>query len=393
MPMEEFDNKQKTKRHLSKKIVLSLSIIFLGMIVIGVGAYMAVSFYQSRNGTFTGYEVVNSIENPGGAAASYNTYGDMLLKYTRDGATTYNSEAKLEWNGSYEMIDPISDVCGKYVAVADRNGRLVHIFGEKGPVGSITTEYPILQVQVANQGVTAVMMEQDNVVYINLYKSNGTLIAPIEKPIEVAGFPLSMALSNDGKKVAFSFLDVTTGTAKTNIACYNFGPVGQNEENNFVGGFIYEGVIAKVDFITNNTVCFYRQNGFTVYHFEEKLSENPVEDLTFESQIRSIFSSNSMIGVVLDSDEDKSKYELQLYDLKGKQILKKGINYDYSGITMNGSDVVLYNYSSCMIVSSKGKIRFQSSFDCNVQQVSETTKGRIVLVSDDAIQVIQLKGG
>lgn len=390
--MEDIEIKPRKGKRLGKRFLIAISIIVVAVCILVSAAYFAIRYYQNKYGTYTDYEIVKSVENTGGASAKYQAFNDWVLKYTRDGATVVNQDGEYIWNGSYEMIDPMVDTCGKYVVVANRNNKLVHIFDENGPVNNFEVEYPILQVQVANQGVIAVMMEQDNVVYINLYKADGLVRANLIKPIQVAGFPLSMALSNDGQRLIYSSLDATTGKVRTNVACYNFGGVGQNEENYFVGGFIYDSIIAKVDFITNDIACFYRQDGFTVYRFEQKLSKNPIEDITFENKIQSVFSTSSYIGVITEASDDKYKYEICLYNLKGQQMLSKGINYEYSGVSASNTNVILYDYSSCMVISTSGKIRFEKKLDCNVLGIFDAGKGRLYLVQDNSLDLIQLKG-
>lgn len=380
------------KKHPFGKIMLRLLIILIFLCAIGAAAYFAYTLYRDSYGTFSSYEVLEEIERSDGTSAQYMEYKGLLLKYSRDGATAMDESGKFLWNGSYEMKDPIVDTCGDYVAVADRGSKLVHIFNASGAVNNITVDYPILQVQVANQGVVAVMMEEDNHIYIYLYKSNGDIIWYADKPISLYGSPLSMALSNNGQKMVVASLDFTTGTVQTNTAWYNFGEVGMNETNNLVGGLSFEGIVAKVDFITNNIVAIYKDGGFLLYNMEQKLDETPIVETEFETTIQSIFSSSSYVGFVLDTAEDEYKYSVVVYDTAGNKVLEKGINFDYSGISMNGSDIVFYNYGECMILNVKGKIRFQCQFEQSIDAIFGASTNKYYLVTNSSIEVIRLKG-
>lgn len=390
--MTTLDMDEKRKRPIRKKVLIRLLLVLLSVCVVGVAAFSIYSFYKSRYGTYDHYDVITTVEKGGGTSVDFKSYNGLLLKYSRDGATAMSESGEFLWNGSYEMKDPIVDTCGDYVAIADRGSKLVHIFNGSGPVNNITVDFPILQVQVANQGMVAVMMEAENVAYINIYRPKGTVNQQIIKPIELAGFPLSMALSNDGSRLVFSFLDVTSGTVKTNIACHNFDEVGQNEENNFVGGFIYEGVIAKVDFINNEIVCFYNEDGFTLYRFDERLAQTSIADVQFEEQVNSIFSTSQYVGFVLDSSEENSKYKVLIYDVKGSKVLEEDFNFDYSGIHMNGSEIVFYNYSECKVMNVKGNIRFQYQFEEGIDAMFVASSNKYYVVHSNEIEVICLKG-
>lgn len=388
----DFNQEKEVKRPVSKKLK-KIGIILLFLCAIGIVVYLIYSIYRNSFGTFGGYQVLSTIEKGNGSSTKYTSYNNLLLKYSRDGATAINEKGEYLWNGSYEMKDPVVDTRGNYVAVGDRGSKLVHIFNENGAVNSITVDYPIIDVQVANQGVVAVMMEEENTVYITLYKPNGVVFGDIKKAIIKTGFPLSMALSNDGSKVVVCFLDVTSGSVKTNIACYSFDDVGKNETDNFVGGSIFENeVVAKVDFITNNIVCFYKDKGFTLYSMEKKLGESPIIEVAFDTPIQSIFSSSSYVGFVLDTAEEEYKYQVVVYDLKGNKVLEKGLNFDYSDVNMNGSEIVFYNYSECLVMNINGRVRFQYKFEESIDAIYGASKNKFYLVHGNSIEVIQLKG-
>ena len=238
------------------------------------------------------------------------------------------------------------------------------------------------------------MMEESNSVYISIYASNGSEKWAYKKELSSTGFPLSMTLSNDGKKLVLSYLETVSGTLTTNIACYNMDETGRNENQNFVGGSIYEGeVVPKVDFLANNVVCFYKDTGFVLYKMNRKLGKEPIKEVTFETPIRSVFSSSSYVGVITESGDDKEKYIVTVYDLAGKKVLEKGINYDYISVSMKDTEILFYDYSGCMILNTKGKVRFQTDFNENIVAMCGATKNKYYVVYGDRIDLIQLKGG
>ena len=77
------------------------------------------------------------------------------------------------WNQTYEMKEPMADVCEDYVALADKGGTEIYIMNQAGMQGKIETPMNISRISVANQGVVAVWMESDGENYIRMYDKNG----------------------------------------------------------------------------------------------------------------------------------------------------------------------------------------------------------------------------
>lgn len=383
---------KKKKRSVGKR-VLRITIVFAVLLIILAGSYIGYLIYQYNYGTFKGYRVKHSIEEGSVNSARYKSYKGELLKYSQDGAMTLDAKGKYIWSGSYEMLAPIVDTCGNYVVVADQAGKQFYIYDETGSVNNITVDYSILDIQIASQGVVAVLMQEDNQAYIRVYDKQGKLRGEISKDFAGAGLPLSIALSNDGTKVIASFLDVSSGKIKTNVVCYGMDETARNEEQQFIGGVIYDGeIVAKVDFITNDIACFYKEQGFSLYSLKRKLSSDPIIEKTFDVGVRSIFSSSSYLGFVLDSSEEKYLHKVVLYDLKGKVVLEQNINFDYDNVTINDEEILFYNHSECYIMNVKGKERFQHRFDENIHAMSYASKDKYYVIYGNRIEIIQLKG-
>jgi len=383
---------EEEKKHVLRKRFLRLGIMFVAICAAGGAVYFAYTLYRNSYGTFGKCKVVNSVERTDGTSVNYAGYNGLLLKYSRDGASALNEKGEFAWNGSYEMKDPIYDICGEYVVIGDRGSKVVHIFNSNGAVNSMNVDYPILQVQISDQGRVAVMMEEDNTVYIYLYERNLTLMGRGEFPIAKSGFPLSFTLSEDGYRYLYSALDVNTGKVKTNMAMYNFGDVGQNEINNFVGGIIIDGTAVKVDFLTNDIVVVYTDQGCYLYKMAEKPSDKPIAEITFDTAICSVFSSPSYVGFVVDSSNEKHRYQVVIYNLSGKKIVDMGMDFEYSNIQVNGNEVVFYNYAGCMIINTRGTVRYEGQFAESVEGVYGISANKYYLVKGNKIDLIQLKG-
>jgi hypothetical protein len=355
--LRDYGNRKKRyKRRRNFMIIISILIIA----VVGIG-YL----YSIYNRNYQSYEVLKTTENVGENTAGYLSYGSSVVKYSKDGAIAYDKDSNLLWNGSYEMKDPIADTCGKYVVVADRGNKSIHIFNGKGAVGSITTLHNIIKVEVSSQGVVAVLMEEGETNSISLFDMDGTVLAEKITNVNEAGYPIDMALSNDGEKLVISYLAVTKGKLISTIAFFNFGEVGQNYTDRFVGGYEFEEtVVPRVTFLDNDTVCAYKDTGFLIYTMKEiptMIHEENLEDST----IQSVLYSSKYTGIVLESS-DASPKKLLLYDLEGKKVLEKALDFDYEKVFLADEEIIMYDNVSCVIMKTNGKIKFRYTFDGNI---------------------------
>ena len=98
---------------------------------------------QSDHRTYLSYDVINEVTLGGNFSLAYETSAKGILRYSRDGSDVFGTDGKAVWNVAYNMNNPLADVCGNYVAIADIGAKNLYVFDGTGEVNKITTEYPI----------------------------------------------------------------------------------------------------------------------------------------------------------------------------------------------------------------------------------------------------------
>ncbi|MHB8129499.1 MAG: DUF5711 family protein [Mobilitalea sp.] len=377
------------KRYLGRNIIT-------GFVIFSILAVIAI-LYKMPNLSYHTYNVVSSVPNRGDACG-YICYRDGMIKYSNNGAVAYGREGKILWNGSYEMSEPVVDVCDKYAVISDRKGKQLYIFNENGRAGIVTTLYNIKNVEIASQGVVAVQMYDNDNNYVQFYYEDGTIVSDsiqdtmlvdMKKNYMDYGNLMDIALSKDGKKLVVDFLSVTTGKIISNIGFYNYGEIGQNEVDNFMGGLPYEDIIIPtITFLNNDVVCAFKDNGFVIYAMPEvpKL----IKEITLEHKIQSVFYNEKYIGIIL-MKEGSAPQQLLLYDLKGRKILDQKLDFEYDKIILSGNEIIMYNNTTCMIIKSNGKEKFKYTFDSNLEAFySSNHSNKYMLITASEISEIVL---
>ena len=292
------------------------------------------------------------------------------------------------------MQMPILDICQNSVVVADMQGNEVYVFNEEGLRTQITTLLPIQQVSVSSQGVTALLLSDNNASWIHLYDSEGTELTGARCRLSETGQPLAIGISSDGAKLAVSYLQIQGGASASCMVFYNFGPVGGNFVDKIVASKVYEGqIIPRIKYMDDNICIAASDQGLIYYEGKEIPEETAVVEEPRE--IQSIFFGTSYVGVVTEGDgngEESSRYEVHLYDTSGNQVLSQGTNLAYNQIKMSGKNLILFNENECEIYSDQGVLRYTGSFDGAIADIYKGSGLRkYIFVFSDRTEEVKLK--
>lgn len=379
--LRDYGNRR--KRYRRNRAIIFISLLVLIIIIV------AIYLIRLFNRNYQDYEVMDRITNTEENLGGYLEYNSAVVRYSKDGAVAVDNKGNLLWNGSYEMADPIADTCGDYVVIADRGSKQLHIFNKKGLAGSITTNHPIIKVQVANQGVVAILMIEGDTSYIELYNLEGNLLGEKITNMVKYGYPMDFSLSNDGKKVAATYLCINKGEIINNILFLNYGEVGKNYTDRTAGALIYENaLVPRITFLDNDTVCAFKEDGLLIFTMEE-IAEL-AKDETIEGEIKSVLYNEKYAGLVLNENGEQSK-RLLLYDLKGNQVLNMELNFNYDTIYLSGDEIIMFNDLTCVIYKANGREKFRYTFTTNISAIYPINNlDRYFFVNPKEILEIQL---
>ncbi|MDE5966411.1 MAG: hypothetical protein K2G89_06225, partial [Lachnospiraceae bacterium] len=334
------DNDEAAINHASRsRFWKRLLILFLlVLLVAGAGLYISVS---SRS--YNAYEVIASYEIEDVTSMEYLAYGDNYIKYSKDGVSYVDRNNHTVWMESYAMKMPRAVVAGDYIAIADFNGNQVYLFGREGKLNQTTTQYTIIDVDVALQGVFAVVLESDTGNLILTYDKNGKKISENFTTAESSGYPLDIALSADGQKLVTSYVCFDGVAMKNQLGTYNFGSVGQNENaDRFMGGFDLEDtLVSKVVFFGEHTICAFGDNQLLFYSMKEKPSE--LTKVALNSEIKSIFYNTAYVGIVYEKENAQKlhQYEMKAYNASGREVVSLDIDIPYKHIRATENRIIV----------------------------------------------------
>jgi len=379
----DYKNRKKLLKRRRRAII-----VFLFLLIVIAGSIYIISLY---NRSYDSYTIVKT-KDITGTNIGYVQYGSAIIKYSRDGAEAVDKNGSLLWNGSYEMSEPMVDTCGQYAVIAEKDGKSIHIFNQKGEVNNFTTLYDILKVEVSSRGIVVALMEDGDGNHIELFATDGTILWEKKTSENGEGYPMDISISSDAKKVVISYLSYKGGKLIDSISFYNLGEVGKNASfDGWVGGksFPEGNIVPRVAFVNKDTACLFKGDGLFIYPIKER-PENPYK-VDFTGRIQSVLYNQKYVGVVLQAEGTSSK-QILIYNLKGKKILDKPLDFNYDKIYLADNEIIMYDSSSCIIMKWNGKIKFRYTFDSNIDAVYPINNlDRYFIANESKLLEVQLE--
>lgn len=366
MNQDRLDMDKKAMRRINnkKRIHRILFMVFFLVLVISIGTITYFIQYKY----YEGYKVLATSERLDSNTVQYMKYGTKLLRYSRDGAAVIDSTGKMIWNSTYDMKEPKADICEGYIVIGDIGNKVFYVYDENGKYQRIDTVLPIIQIKVAKQGVVAAVLQDKHANKIEIYNpysnSKNKVLVDFKTTVN-EGYPIDVDLSEDGTKLVISYLSINNGVVDNTVTFYSFSGVGDNVVDQIVGVFLYkQELVPQVEFITNDIVCVFAESSFTLYSMKEKPHE--IHKEVFQEEIQSIFSDREHIGFVLNTFEEKERYEVKVYDLKGKNVFAEKIEYDFISVDIYGDDIVFLSPLESNIIRLNGRKKFHKVFDKSI---------------------------
>ena len=361
------------------------TILIIVLVILTVKIVFALRSYDS-------YEVTNSIERNSSKAAQYEVFQEYLLEYSNDGISCMMGNQEIVWNQSFEMVSPKIVTCGDYVAVYDASGTQIFIMTQKGVEKNIETTSPIQTLCVAEQGTIAVLMKENNVSQVKLFDKKGKELANGKFYGDKGSFPIDIALSYDGTKLAVDMVDVSAGKVNTTISFYNFGSVGQGEIDNNVGAYTFEGVLVpEIDYVSSSRMIGLGTGSVLVFDGAQK--PELTREIIIEQEVLSCFHNEKYVGIIYDNVDDEELWHIKVMDFRGNTVMENDTSVAFDKVEfLSNNEVCVMNPTECQLFTTHSIKKFSYSFDKELYKVlAGDTEQNYTFIFKDTIEEVKLK--
>lgn len=378
---ENMDYMEKIQAHKRMVAIRVLSVI--AVVAVLVAAFLTARYYI----VYSKYRVVYKEARSAGTSVQYAEYYGKVLRYSKDGATFYDRKDKYIWNETYEMQNPIIDVCGKYMAIADQNGNNVCVYDLEGQIGSFEVGMPIKKVQISEKGALVLLLEKNSDHYIQYLDAKGNVIAEGKAVFKKSGYPLDISLSDDGLKLAISYFVLENGAAKTNIVFYSFSSIGSAQIDNIVSSESLENtVVPTVYYADSKTAFAFGDDRFLI--FQGRQRPELAKEILLKEDVESIFYDEEYAGMVFKTEKG---YRMDVYNRNGNQVLSKEFDFDYDTIKVSNGQIILYNDTQWCIYTMKGRLKLSPcQLSGSVSDIEALSSGKYLLVKANKTETVKL---
>ena len=344
-----------------------------------------ITWNYQRNHMFTRQTTVWEMKISEGSLVKYETFGNNVLKITKDGASYIDDNGENIWIISYEMKNPIVSVNGNYAAIADMQGNHIYICNTDGVQGLATTTLPISKVTVSGIGVAAAILEDTASSHIGFFRKDGAALdITITASMLKSGYHFDISLSQDSTQLMASYIYIQNGELKSRVVLYNFSEIGKTIAGRLVGGFDepFQGAfVGAVQFLRTPYSCAFSTNGLTFFSSENLTSPTIVTQILVDEEIQSIFHSDDYVGIIVKNISRDFVYRMEIYSKNGKLVMKKDFTYDYNEIAIDGNLVILNNQTSCQIYNMAGVLKLNTSFDFTISKIRQGNSPNTLLLT------------
>ncbi len=386
---EELERSYREQRRKYRRVKTIVTVLVLLLAAGGILAYR----YYSLHHQYREYSVQWEKELAGGTFSGYESYGENVIKYTRDGAAYLGADGGEIWNQPYEMTSPFAETRGDYAVIADKNGYSLYICDKSGCQGVVTTTLPISRASISATGVTVVILEDTGSNYIAFYDKTGTkLQIEIQTTLAGNGYPLDLCVSPNGMLLMVSYVYLDQGSMQNQVVFYNFDDEGQNVTDRLVGGFRDYGssMAARVRFLDDTHACAFAQDGLRFYSLENTVQPELTAqaDLAEGEQIDSILYSESYAGMVVSDGSGRS---LRMYDEGGREVFRTDVDLEYETAEISGDHVLLYRDSECKIYNMNGNLKYSGALDGGIDKLICLGERSYIQISPQSVKGLELR--
>ncbi|MBO4980759.1 MAG: hypothetical protein J6C84_02540 [Lachnospiraceae bacterium] len=391
--LKEREKREQNQNHYKEKIRKhKLTALYRVLLVLAAfAAVVVLIMVQYKRHIYTGYDIVSSVARDTSSDATDMRLKNAILTYSKDGAHCITQDGTVVWNQTYEIQDIKVASNQDVVAIGNYNGRDIYVSNAQKQLGTITTTMPIRDITVSASGYVTAVLADTNVTWVNTYSPDGQLVYSGQTHMHNSGYPGAISLSPNGELLGVGYVYVDAGILKTNISFYNFGPVGANQSDYLVSGYTYTDLLVpEIRFMNNDTAFAVGDSRLMIY----KGAQKPVleAEYLYDQEIQSVFSNENYVGLVFLSDETENRYKMDVYNTAAEKVGTYRFNIDYSDIFFGKDNFVVYNETECVIKTFDDMEKYNGYFSKSVNiMIPTTTAYKYVLVTDNSIDVIQLK--
>lgn len=285
-------------------------------------------------------------EVEGSSVVAMKPVGNYLAVVTQNTLTVYNKSAGNVISRTHSFSDPMVDVSGNCIMLAEIGGRRVEVQTIGGQPRTVETEKNIVSAAVSNNGSVAVVTESDksHISEVVFYNNKGERkLHWYSSEAMITG----VTLRDDAKQMAAIGVFAKNGAPQSRLLVFATG--SDKEPQRYDGA---DMVLCDVDFLSNDYVAAVGNDRVWLV----KDGADSPSQLTFENRrLLSWAISGDRVGLVLQSYGSTEGGELMVVDKAAEQVYTVPFTGTFRGIAPAKKEFFLLNGTQVLSMNEKGE--------------------------------------
>ncbi len=252
-------------------------------------------------------------------------YDKYILVLQRKILKFYNNLGTEVKSLSLEVNDAIYDVCGKYIAIAEKNGKNLYVIAGKQIIWEAKSEEKILQIEINENGYVAIVtsdVSYKNI--ISIYNNEGKEIL---KTYLASTKVVDISVSKDNQYLAIAEVDMSGVLIKSDIRIISIQEAKSDPSNAIIYTHNSElnKLIINIEYQTKNRlVCMYNDSIDYIENQENKQLVNLNERITsfitielnnnisiVEEKASGNYTSDSYVSIINVGNKKQKQYKVE----------------------------------------------------------------------------------
>ncbi len=381
---EEQERRDRRKKNLARFTVIFMSVVLVLVFLYYICFLSGWSYYNKGEDFVIEENIIKTVEKTSEKELVSKEYRDLSLVFENGKLTAYNISGKARWSLDVQVTNPILEVSGKYVLLAERSGKNVYIIKDGKIMLEYQTEYIISTADINKKGTVITVTDDNN------YKNRVSVRKSSGKEIFVwhsaTSYVVDAAISDNQETVML-----------TTLATYTKQD-GKKEYTSGVKTFsIKEGKeISNKEFEDSIAVSvFYAKNGYIVISDKEAVKYDNKGDhpkkYTFNGKCGKFSYDKPNLAVVY-IDEHYNNHLVILnenLDVKAEKNLE---NITIDSLDMNTSVVCYRVDNEIYLLKPNLKVRYRIKTKSLYDDIVLFSRGkRVAAINENGVSIIEAK--
>lgn len=360
------------KQAFNKKRILAILLVVFAVLVMVISNPEIKDFFSKPSTLKLNFQT--------GVEYDIVEHGKEVLLVNNEGIFAIDKSGREAWSIVSAATSPFVQKSGKYIMLADINGKEVKTFKKENIVAQIKTENEILTAKVNNNGYVAVATDELGFKgLVSLYGKGGN---ELFKWHSGSGYIGDIDISPNNKLAA---AQIMTDKEALYSKILLINPSSEKEPECIAE---VPGIVAKLKFNDDSSLVVLTDKG--LYAYKRSGKQKFAVDFGGRNVLKvNLENKNNM---VLAFDSGLNSTVLESYSFDGKLRGSFDCGSEVRAIDVNGECIVASTHDRLVKLSPKGKLKqeLKASKDVKAIKIFDG-RGRLLSLGDNSAEIIDIK--